>query len=292
MKRLVFAIALLFTISFTLNAQTKKSYPEFEVEVTGSGPNLLLIPGATCSGAVWDETVKELSNQYTCHVFTLAGYAGAKPLEEAPILPQIEKALVNYILKEAPKPVVMGHSIGGFITLELVIQNKDLIQKAIVVDALPFLVAANNPAMTEEMAKQYPVEPMLKQYKEMSEEQFRNMQSQVVTSMLANEAYHDKVLDWSMKSDRATMAYTMNEMMTTDLRDDIAAIEIPVMVLGAWYPQSPYPKEQTEALYASQYEKLDKLQLKMADNARHFIMYDSPEWFMSQVKGFLSAKSL
>lgn len=291
MKRLILVLTI-FCFAFSAQAQTTKKYDAFKVEVSGTGPHLILIPGAACSGEVWKETVKSLSKEYTCHVLTLAGYAGVKPFKTPPILAQITAALKNYIKTEASQPIVMGHSIGGFLSLQLASQSKDLIQKVIVVDALPFLVAAGNPTMTEEMAKQMPLEPMLKQYQQMDEDSFKAMQSQVIASMVTSKLDLETVLKWSMRSDRATMVYTMNEMMTNDLRDDLHEISIPVLVLGAYSKSSPYTKEQTTNLYQTQYKNLASLDLKMADNSKHFIMLDAPEWYMQEVKAFLSKKSL
>ena len=259
----------------------------FEVEKLGNGPDIIFIPGATCSGEVWEETVQALSGQFTCHVVTLAGYAGVEPLSTHPILPQYKEGLMRYIKSLPTKPILVGHSIGGFIGLQLAAEHSQLLEKLVIVDALPFLVAANNPAMTEEMARSYPVESMVQQYVSMSDSAFKSMQAQVIKSMLSNKEKYETVLGWSIQSDRATMAYTMNELMTNDLRDDIASIEVPVLVLGAWDPGFPFSQEQQKETYAEQYKDIKTLDLVMADNARHFIMYDDPSWFMSQLRRFI-----
>ena len=57
----------------------------FKVNVTGQGKSIILIPGLSSSGAVWDGTVARLRNRYQCHTLTLAGFAG-QPRIEGPFL--------------------------------------------------------------------------------------------------------------------------------------------------------------------------------------------------------------
>lgn len=283
----IFLSLLLLCLFGTASAQKTEKHSAFEVTVTGNGPDLLLIPGATCGGEVWDATVEKYKTNFTCHVFTLAGYAGVPALAEAPMLPKIKDAILEYA-NDLQRPVVMGHSIGGFLALQMAAERPNAFSKVIVADALPFLAGANNPAMTEEVMKKMPVEPMLAQYEGMDTASFEAMQNQVIGSMIKNKEYHALALKWSVESDRKAMAYTMHEMMGTDLRDDIASIEAPVLVLGAWEKSYPFPKEKQHEIYAQQYAAVKNCKVVMADDARHFIMYDAPEWYFEQLDGFLS----
>ena len=69
MKRLL-VIAILNIILIKTSAQQQKV---FSVTVTGKRQPVILIPGFSCSGDVWKETVNHLKNKYQCHVLTLAG---------------------------------------------------------------------------------------------------------------------------------------------------------------------------------------------------------------------------
>lgn len=245
MKKLKIILVLFIVVACAnLQAQNKKSFEAFEVEVIGSGKDLVLIPGAACSGEVWKTTVAKLKDEYTCHIITLAGYAGVPALKETPILPQYRAGLINYMIANTEKPILMGHSIGGFLALQIAAKEQSLLEKVVVVDALPFLLALNDSFMTEEAAKAFPVEPMVKQYTSMTDSIFEAMQKQVVKGMMSNSEMQEEVVSWTLASDRKTMAYTVNELMTNDLRDDIANIEVPVLVLGAW--QASYFFSTTE----------------------------------------------
>jgi hypothetical protein len=80
----------------------------------------------------------------------------------------------------------------------------------------------------------------------------------------------------------------MYDMMTTDLRQPIAAIQQPILVLGAWaaYKQYGSTKEGTKALYAAQYAQAKNVTVEMADTSYHFIPWDEPQWLVEKIKTF------
>ena len=78
----------------------------------GAGPPVLLIPGLSCDGEVWDETVAVLDGDYQVHVLSLAGFAGRAAIE-APFLPRVGDDIVAYIrASQLDHPAVVGHSLG------------------------------------------------------------------------------------------------------------------------------------------------------------------------------------
>jgi len=72
-------------------------------------------------------------------------------------------------------------------------------------------------------------------------------------------------------------------MSTTDLRNEIAQITVPVLVLGSTYGT----KEISQKIFNDQYRLLRQKRILIAPT-KHFIMYDDPLWFREQVKNFLT----
>ncbi len=58
---------------FSAVAYGKDVHSTFDVKVSGSGPAVILIPGLSCSGVIWEETVKHLQDRFECHVLSLKG---------------------------------------------------------------------------------------------------------------------------------------------------------------------------------------------------------------------------
>jgi pimeloyl-ACP methyl ester carboxylesterase len=130
--------------------------PRFTVEVTGQGPDVILIPGLASSAAVWDDTVKQLQGRYRLHVIQVAGFAGA-PVganAEGPVIQPTVDALDGYIKSAKLKsPAVIGHSMGGLMGLMLARQHPEDVGRLMVVDSLPFYAVVFSPQATVESVR-------------------------------------------------------------------------------------------------------------------------------------------
>ncbi len=289
---LAFAIVIA-SISSSKSAAPEKTYASFKVEIKGKGQPLLLIPGLSCSGDVWKETVARYSKHYQCHIFTLAGYAGV-PAIQAPLLETASRDIRQYVKdQKLQKPLVMGHSIGGYLTIKMASEEPTLFGKVIVVDALPFLPAAGNRSATEEAMRATNLEANVKQVEALPAAQFAQLQRRTIETMISDPKQVEQALQWSLSSDRATLIRSAAEMMQNDLRDEIASVTAPTLVLGSYFlaedqrAQHPqFPKAGLE-VYQQQYQKLKGAKVEITNTARHFIMYDDPEWFFAQVDSFL-----
>lgn len=130
-------ILLFVSIVFSLSIYAKNESQPINVEVTGKGKPIILIPGFTVPGNVWSPLVNKLEKNYECHIVTLAGFGGKEPIE-FPWLPKVNESLKNYILKnDLQNTTIIGHSLGGTIATWLASQNDLKLSKIILIDALP-----------------------------------------------------------------------------------------------------------------------------------------------------------
>lgn len=262
--------------------------PSFHVDITGKGKPMILIPGFASSGKTWDSTVAHYKDRYECHVLTLAGFAG-EPRIEDPFLETVRKDLAEYIRKnKMSKPVIVGHSLGGFLALWLASKEPDLVGPLVIVDSLPFLAAIMQPDATAESVKPM-AENMRKIFGGPPTEATEKQAEGSIKSMVTSPADYEMVLGWSKKSDRVAEGNAMYDMMTTDLRDDVAKITAPTLVIGTWIAYKEYgaTRESVEKNFRDQYAKLKNFQLVLSDKARHFVMLDDPEGFFAATDGFL-----
>ena len=266
------------------------SHPAFSVKVTGaggSGAPVILIPGLASPGEVWDGTVQRFCAARQCHVLTLAGFAGA-PAIDAPLLPAVEQQLSTYIAEnKMGKPVLIGHSMGAFLALKLAADHPEQVGRVVVVDALPALGATQMPNVT---AKQ--LDAMAAQMRDRvlqgDDATFAAQQRQTAGTLVTGKADVERIVAWSLKSDRKAMATSMYQMLADDLRPGLARIKAPTLVLaGVAGFKAFMPRGAVEAMYVSQYQNLSGVQIELADNARHFIMYDDPDWMYARIDQFL-----
>lgn len=277
------------TLLAVLLALPVVAQPSFQVKITGHGQPMILIPGLASSGETWDSTVARYQNRYECHVLTLAGFAGV-PRIPAPMLDKVRDDLAAYIRdKKMVKPIIVGHSLGGFLTLALASKYPDLPGKLIIVDALPSLAAMFQPDITAEQAKAQSA--MTRQYMTSQPRNEAATRAQI-HAMVTGEADFERIMSWGRASDYSAIVDAMVEMYGTDLREDIAAVKSPTMALVTWIGYKPYTdREKTEASARREYAKLKGADIRITDTARHFIMYDDPQWFFAQIDGFLGGKS-
>jgi pimeloyl-ACP methyl ester carboxylesterase len=273
MKTKAFIFFFLLISVITVHAQSA-----FQVVVKGKGQPILLFPGFGCTGEVWDDAVAELSKNYQCHIFTFAGF-GDVPAIEGSWLSKIKDGVIAYVKeKKLKKSILLGHSLGGTLSLWLASQEMDLFKKVIVVDALPASAALMIPNYSGE-AIAYD-NPQSKMMLGMDSASFANMNAQSVPYMCKNVEKQKVLINWMNKADRKTYVYGYIDMLNLDLRKEISKIKIPVIVLGAANPD----KATVEKTYKAQYEKLPSAVFHYAENAAHFVMYDKPKWFMEKLK--------
>ncbi len=274
---------------FLLAAISANAQSPFHVEVTGSGKPILFIPGLISSGDVWDETIAKLSDSFECHVFTLPGFAGQPPLENGPYLDAFQRGITEYIMSKGLTEVTLvGHSLGGFLSLKIGIDQPDFLSRIIVVDALPFLAGAMNPAakagIDTTMIRNY-----IASFEPYSEEQIRGMRAMSAKTNVLDSTYWESLVDWTMASDLTTEANAVGELMGTDLRADVAKIQVPVLVLAAYAPNPNYPvftPEYVNQMYSGQYQAVPDLRVEVTPNSRHFIMHDENEWMVEFIRMF------
>lgn len=290
--KFIFAVIIgSFTGSAIVDAQSVSS--GISVEVTGAedAHNVILIPGLSSPGDVWDSTVDGLNNRYRFHVVSLPGFAGHDPVEtEEPFIEAVAKSIVEYIQSNnIEDPVLAGHSLGGFLSLYIGVEYPELPSKIISVDGVPFLPAMTNPYMTEESAKPM-AENTKNRYLTLSDDQLLAQQRQVIATMVTDSAKQQLAVDWSMKSDRETVAEAIHYLYSTDLRDELSQINVPVLVFGAWkaYENFGVTKQMSHDMYSRQFREADRVTIKISDTGRHFLMWDDPGLITSEIDKFIS----
>lgn len=259
----------------------------FDVKVVGQGPAIILIPGVASSGDVWQSTVDALQTHYQLHVLTLAGFAGVKPLPMQSwgdgYLALQQDAILRYIDgQQLQKPVIIGHSLGGYLALALAAKAPEKIAGAVNVDGLPALGAlfANNSSDNKQTSDSSNTAP----------QRFDPMA--MAKSMASSEQWQQQIVKDMYRSDGMTSGRVMGELMQADLRPQLSQIRVPVLTLGALQHGAPYSTpEQVQANYEQQLANApaEYHRLAFARDAKHFIMADAPDWLQQQIDQFLQS---
>lgn len=259
------------------------------VEVIGSGPDVILIPGFASSREVWRAEAERLKATHRVHLVQLAGFAGEPWTHgDGPFTQPATDALARYVREAGlERPAVIGHSMGGMTGILLAQQHPDLVGRVMSVDSLPFFSAMFGPQVTAETARPF-ADQAAAGFLAADEASFRAQQSQTAIGLVRDPATRAAMVEWSMTSDRQAMASAIREVMTTDLRPGLAAMTTPVWAVYAADADGGTPAAMADAVWGREYSTLPGVRMVRVDDSRHFIMADQPARFAAVVDQFLA----
>lgn len=264
-------------------------FQDLRVEVVGHGRPLIMIPGLNSAGSVWTETCAALQPEVQCHIVQLPGFAGTKPVQSEAWLHAMRDRVLAYADDaKLSHAVVIGHSLGGVLGLQLAIAAPQRFEQVVIVDSLPFLGGARSADATADSVR--PMAEGMRAGMLASDDASYRAQLRMALNNLSNQKQRtDTLVEWGEQSDRATTAQAMFELMTTDLRPDLAKIETPTLVLGAWASYAAFgaTRESTQAVFDLQYAALPGVQIKLSDSGYHFLMWDDAAWLQREVRAVL-----
>ena len=247
----------------------------FGVVVTGAGRPIILIPGLGCPGSVWDGTIAHTKGEF--HTLTVSGFGGRPPLVPPPprFTATIRDELARYIRdRRLDHPVVVGHSMGGFLALWLAATEPDLVGPIVAVDA----AAIHGPrsAESESIARRRRdawIAMPAAAFVDSIGDQFR--------PMFTDPKHHAGIIAEVARSDQRAFADAYYELFTSDIRADLPGITAPVLAIVA-----DGPFQETIRIQLAEIPNHDVV---VAPRSRHFVMHDNPDRFYALLDRFLAS---
>ena len=251
-----------------------------------------LTPSVVPRTKISSSAVGEFRNDYECHVFTLAGFAGQPPVRDSAYLATMQQAIVTYVREHhLVKPVIVGHSLGGFLALSIAASEPDLPGAIVNVDGLPFRGAMSDPTATVETS--LPVAEKLRtMMRDADAATFAQGQEAQLRTMVRDTTYLPLLRAMGRVSDRATMGEATYELFTTDLRQRLARVKAPVLNLHTWAQYAAYgmTHENAVSMFGAQYTALGTGTMHINDTSYHFIQFDAPDWLYAEMRAFLNGR--
>ena len=262
------------------------------VTVTGSGPDVVLIPGLGSTPRIWKSTIAGVPG-YRYHLVQAKGFAGTKPEANAqgPVAAPVAAEIGRYVSAAGLKaPAVVGHSMGGTIGLMLAAREPAKVGKLMVVDMPPFASAmVGGPSTTAETMRPI-AENIRRAMSAAPTPQGEAMLAMTIDGMVRTAAERPAILADSRASDRGAVANAYYEILTTDLRPELPRVTAPMTVLYVTPAGAPLNDAGVDAFYRASYAGARRATLKRVPDAAHFIMLDQPARFRAELKAFLVAK--
>jgi pimeloyl-ACP methyl ester carboxylesterase len=260
----------------------------FSVQVTGEGPAVILIPGLSCASNAWEKTAVHLAATHRVHAVTIAGFGGEARVEDFS-LSRVRDALVAYVRDGGiEKPVLVGHSLGGFLALWIAAEVPDLVGGVVSVDGVPYFPALVHPDADPESYRAK-ADALRTVMEALSPAAHAAQTRAVLRGMVSDEDERERMAATCAKSDPPTVAQAFYELMTIDLRTDVKKIRVPVLLVGALKAVPEPLRDEARENYRRQVAAIPHVEVVFAPDSLHFVQLDQPAWLHEALDRFLAA---
>jgi pimeloyl-ACP methyl ester carboxylesterase len=274
-----------------------------QVERFGSGsPAVILIPGLDCGPWLWQAQIRDLAARHAVYAVTLPGFDGVAPIKGR-LLDAADMSLQTLVGHEhLIKPVMVGDSLGGFLTIRFAEEHSVELGGAVAVDGYPVFpaMAQMHAADRVKAADQYAA-PMRGE----TQAQFAASQRESMETMITAPAEAIRAALASAKSDPGATAEYVDEMLRADLRPDLELVKTPLLEIAPVPAAKDLPPLYVQAMatmnaaqLAATYSTYDRrlfpgattLRIAPISDSRHFVMFDQPAAFEAALDAFVDGR--
>jgi N-formylmaleamate deformylase len=245
----------------------------FSVQVQGTGPDVVLIPGLTAGRDVWQATARAIPG-FRYHLLQVSGFAGepARGNARGPVVGPLVDEIVRYIDdRQLVRPAIVGHSMGGTVAMMIGLRRPSLAGRIMVVDMLP------EPAglIGGTAGDMGPLADTLRGM--LDNESGRRLVASVLSSFSPAGSANSR-------SDPDVVGRATHELARIDLTNDLPRLRGLTIVYAS-------PDRSTQAsvdrAFAGAYARAPEARLVRIDNSGHMIMLDQPVRFRQALGAFL-----
>ena len=245
----------------------------FSVQVRGTGPDVILIPGLTSGREVWNGAVAAVPG-YRYHLIQVSGFAGepARANANGPIVTPLAEEIARYIADRGlQRPAIVGHSMGGTLAMLISARHPELAGRIMVVDILP------EPAGLFGESASSPLTHGLRNW--ISTPGGRRLVGSLLTAFSPPEAS-------SGRSDPEVVAQAMHELSGMDLGPQLPRIRAPMTIVYA--SPDPQARASIDRSFTTGFAPARGARLIRIDDSGHMVMLDQPARFNASLREFLA----
>ncbi|WP_425390447.1 alpha/beta fold hydrolase [Ekhidna sp.] len=113
---------------------------------------------------------------------------------------------------------------------------------------------------------------------------FRQNAAMMAKYMTLKEEKVETLIQWILDADRKTYVYGYTDLLKLDIRESLPNVKAKTLIIGAPFPDA----ETVRTTFENQFKDVQNKQVVIAEDSRHFIMFDQEDWFYEKVNSFLA----
>jgi len=245
-------------------------------EVYGRGRPVILLHGWLGSWGLWQETMSYLGRHYRTYALDFWGFGESGKKRETYAV-QDFVSLVDQFMDQLGivRAPLVGHSMGGTVSLSVAIQYPERVSKVVVVGSP---IAGSSLALPLKWAGYRPIAFLLFNMMGL----FR-LSMRIASPFICRDPRFPGMMDRDLsRTTVESFLRSIASLRRTDLRPMLDSIKVPVMGMYGDKDNIVHPM-QWKPLTAG----VEKSCTERFPNAGHFIMLDEPQPFINKLKSFL-----
>lgn len=250
----------------------------------------ILIHGWASSWYALSPLLPLFGQRHHCFAVNLPGYGSSPPMSGRATIPDYAKLMREFIRQVTDKPVVLvGHSMGGMISLCMALEQPDLIERMVLLcptisGRLSYLINLTlTPfVMLERFAVTRTLVTVFEPMVGITDELLRTPLFAERTG-ISKEDYERIKADTRRRDQGRIRAECFAAMRDNDLRGKISPIKIPSLVI--WGMEDNVVPLRDASVVAREWPEAD---LRIIPNAGHWPQFETPDITERYVRAFLS----
>lgn len=249
-------------------------------EVYGRGKPVILLHGWLGSWGLWQETMAYLGQFYRTYALDFWGFGESGKKRESydvqDFVSLVDQFMDKLGIQTAP---LVGHSMGGTVSLSVAIQYPQRVRKIVVVGS-PITGSALS-LLLKLFGRKVPAYVV-----------YHNMWSfklfyRALSPLYTSDRRWPQMMDRDLSSTTLeSFLYSIASLRKTDLRGKLNQVKIPTMGMYGNRDIVVHPDQWKPLLEGIPHARIERF-----SNAGHFIMLDVPDLFRQTLKEFLDTDS-
>ncbi len=211
------------------SGKVKTNGTELYYEITGSGPNLVLIEGLGAALYLWEKQIPELSKYFTVIAYDNRGVGRSDKPAGPYTINMMAKDLAGLMDSlKISKAHILGVSMGGFIALEFALLYPEKVDKLV--------LGATSAGGKDHIAMSQETLALVLAASGDSREMIKKKLSLVYSKeYVSDDSVFEHLVDLRVDNPQPPQAYQAQAMagVTFDRSEDVKNINIPTLILGA-----------------------------------------------------------